>query len=851
MFRATMRNLLARKLRLALSGFAIVLGVAFVAGSFVFTDTLSKSFDGIVNGTTPDVGVEIKDASDPADPSGAGDIRSIPAAVADDLAAKVDGAARVDGNLTVGNVYVIDEDGKLVGGNGPPSFAVNFNDAPSITGRPVLSIDDGEAPHGPGEIMLDEFTADQAGYEIGDTVPLATLSNQEAGRLDATLTGIVSFGEGSLQGATLTVFDTQAMQQLFFDGDDVYTDIWLTADDGVSQEELRDEAAAVIPDDLEARTGDDLAEESQDDFEEAISFISIFLLVFAGIALVVGTFLIINTFSILVAQRSRELALLRALGASRRQVTRSVLLESFIIGLVGSTIGLLLGFGLPPALTALMRAIGIDLQLESLVFKPRTAILAYAVGIGVTMIAAYLPARRASRIAPVAALRDEIALPESSIRRRTIIGAIVVVLGAGFMALGLAGSGGTGASLVGLGILCVLLGVAALSPVVGRPVLQVLGRLFRPFGMVGRLATQNSLRNPRRTAATASALMIGLALVATMSVLGSSANASIDKMVRENLAADYVISNAIGAPFSPGIAEQAAQVDGVESVAAYRGMPVDVDDQEIFGGATDPAAFTQMIDATIVDGSLDDLSGSTVALDDGTAEDLGVSVGDTIDLEFPGSDQPVEVVATYDDNPAMGQYVVPFAVFDAAQIRPADSYVYILREDGASQTQVRSELEQIVEDVPTVSLKDQEEFADEFKANVNQLLFLIYALLGLAIVIAVLGIINTLALSVIERTREVGLLRAVGMSRRQLRRMVRLESIAIAVLGAVLGVVMGVVFGVTLQRAIADQGLDVLSVPYVNLGVFVVIAALVGVLAALLPARRAARLDVLRAITTE
>jgi len=322
-------------------------------------------------------------------------------------------------------------------------------------------------------------------------------------------------------------------------------------------------------------------------------------------------------------------------------------------------------------------------------------------------------------------------------------------------------------------------------------------------------------------------------------------------MVKENLAADYVISNAIGAPFSPGIAQQASQVDGVESVAAYRSSPVDVDNKQIWGGAVDPEAFNQMVDATVLDGSLDDLSGSTIALDSGTADDLGASVGDTIDMDFPGSTQSVRVVATYDDNPAMGQYVVSFSVFAAAKIRPADSYVYILRDPDASPTQVRSDLEEIVKDVPTVSLKDQEEFANEFKANVNQLLFLIYALLGLAIIIAVLGIINTLALSVIERTREVGLLRAVGMSRRQLRRMVRLESIAIAVLGAVLGVVMGVVFGVVLQRAIADQGLDVLSVPYVRLAVFVLIAAFVGVLAALLPARRAARLDVLRAITTE
>jgi putative ABC transport system permease protein len=850
MFRTTIRNLLARKLRLALSGFAIVLGVAFVAGSFVFTDTLSKSFDGIVKGTTPDAQVEVKDAPDPADPEGGlGDIRTIPASVVQQLESEVDGASRVDGNVTVGNIFVVDEDGKLVGGSGPPSFAVNWNDAPSITGRPALSVAEGEAPSGSGEVMLDEFTADQAGYEVGDTVPLVTFGKQP--RLDATLTGIAEFGEGSLQGATLIVFDTQTMQQLFFDGHDVYTDVWLTADDGVTQEELRDEAAGVIPDGLVAKTGDTVADEQEDSFGQLIGFISIFLLVFAAIALVVGTFLIINTFSILVAQRSRELALLRALGASRRQVTRSVLLESFIVGVVGSTVGLALGFVLAPSLAALMRAFGIGLELDGLVFEPRTAIVAYAVGVLVTMFAAYLPARRASRIAPVAALRDDIALPESSIHRRSVIGTVVVVLGAGLMLLGLAGEGGMGALLVGIGILCVLLGVAALSPVLGRPVLHVLGRIFKPYGMVGRLATQNSLRNPRRTAATASALMIGLALVATMSVLGASTNASIDKMVKENLAADYVISSAVFAPFSSGIAEQAREVDGVESVASYRQTGVDVDGEEIWGGATDPAAFTQMVDATVTEGSLDDLRGSTVAMDSETAEDLGVSVGDTVALEFPGSDQRVEVIATYDENPAMGQFVVPDAVFDAAQMRDADSYVYILQDDDTSSAQIRTDLEKLVENIPTVSLKDQSEFADEFKAEVNTLLYLIYALLGLAIVIAVLGIINTLALSVIERTREVGLLRAVGMSRRQLRRMVRLESIAIAVLGAVLGVVMGVVFGVFLQRALVDQGLDVLSVPYMSLGIFVLVAALVGVLAALLPARRAARLDVLRAITTE
>jgi len=848
MLRATLRSLLARKLRLAMSAFAIVLGVAFVAGTFVFTDTLGRAFEGIVKGGTGDVVIQIEGAGDPADPSGAADDRTIPAAVIEKLT-QAPGAARVDGNVTVGNVFVVGEDGNPIGGTGPPSFAVNYNDAPAITGEAALQIVAGEPPDAPGEVVVDATTAERAGYDVGETVPLLTVSEEP--RLEAELVGIAEFGAGSLAGASLSVFDTAAMHDMFFDGRDVYTDAWVTAEDGVTQGELREQVAALLPNGVTARTGDEVADEAQNEIGEALRFVNTFLLVFAFVALVVGSFLIINTFSILVAQRSRELALLRALGASRRQVTRSVLLEAVVVGFLGSTLGLVLGFLLALGLKALYGLFGLDLSGTGLAFVPRTALVAYAVGMVVTLVAAYLPARRASRIAPVAALRDDVALPEQSIRRRSLIGAALALLGAGLMLAGLVGEGGRGAALVGGGVLAVLIGVALLSPVLGRPVLYGVGRLYRPLGTVGLLATQNALRNPRRTAATASALMIGLALVATMSVLGASTNASIDATVDESLVADYVVSNAIGAPFSPYVAEDIEEVEGVEAVAPFRFTSARIEDHGAYIAATDPDSFRRVFDLAMGEGSLEDLQGSSIALTTVTADDLGVGVGDSLSVEFPSGPQDLTVVATYERNPAIVDYLVPIGVFDAAQLKPADSYVYVLREPGASPSAVYDAINQVIAELPTVTLKDQEQFKAEQREDVNRVLYLIYALLGLAVVIAVLGIVNTLALSVIERTREVGLLRAVGMSRRQLRRMVRLESIAIAVLGAVLGVLMGIAFGVVLQQAIADQGIKVLSVPLGRLLLFVLLAAVVGVLAAVLPARRAARLDVLRAITTE
>ena len=671
--------------------------------------------------------------------------------------------------------------------------------------------------------------------------------------LSAEVVGLVEFGDGSLAGATLALFDARSMQELFFDGRDAYSGISLNAAEGVSQTELRDAVAPLLQGDVKARTGDAVVEAGEEGLEEILGFLNTFLLVFAAVAMVVGTYLIINTFSILVAQRSRELALLRAMGASRRQVNRSVLAEAFVVGLIGATLGLAVGYLLALGLRALFGIFGLDLSDADFPIAARTIAVSYGVGVIVTMIAAYLPARRASRIPPVAAMRDEVALPETSLRRRLIVGVVMVVAGVGLMIGGFAGEGSTGLLLIGLGMLSILVGVSLMSPVIGRPLVEGLGAAYRRvFGMVGGLAGQNALRNPRRTAATASALMIGLTLVALMSILGQSASASTDEAVESTLTSQFIVSNVIGSPFSTTVAEQIREVDGIETVAQFRQAFPEVGGSVAAVGSADPEDLTAALDLPMAAGLLSQLKPGTVFVNQAAAEGQGYAIGDTVKMKLQGATVPLKVAGVFPAGAALpADYLVTHDTFRKGGLTPLDSLLFIVKEDSASTAQIRTAVDEITKDLPTVTLKDPSEFAEEQKEQIALFLNMIYALLGLAVVIAVLGIVNTLALSVIERTREIGLLRAVGLSRRQLRRMIRLESVIVAVLGAVLGVVMGVAFGIALQRAIADQGVEVLSIPWIQLAVFVVLAALVGVLAAVLPARRAARLDVLKAISTQ
>lgn len=849
MFKVTWRNLVARKLRLALSGFAIVLGVAFVAGSFIFTDALGGAFDGIVSGTTADVEV-LPEGAGQADAFGT-DARTMPASLVTELS-QLPEAEKVVGTDQVQGVFVLSKDGKLIGGNGPPGLAFNYNEMTAITGERILTLAEGELPSTRTEVALDLDAADKAGYDIGDEVTLVTPGDPPT--MTAELTGLVKFGsEGGLVGATVTIFDDQAIKDLFFEGRDVYTNISLTAAQGVSQAELRDAAAELVPEGLEVVTGDEFAEEQQAIIGEILGFINTFLLVFAAVALVVGTFLIINTFSILVAQRTRELALLRAMGASKRQVNRSVLAEALVVSLVGSTVGLGLGYLLAMGLKALFGVIGLDLGAAEMPIELRTVLAAYAVGVIVTLIAAYLPARRASRISPVQAMRDDVALPEASLRWRFIIGVVLVVGGVALMVGGFAGSGGRGLLLIGIGMLAILIGVALMAPVLGRPIIHGLGWAYRGiFGTVGNLATENTLRNPRRTAATSSALMIGLTLVALMSILGQSAKVSTDQAIEESLTAELIVSNATGQFFSTAYADQIRELDGVAAVTTFRQATAKLGDSQVYLQAVDPRSLGAAVQLPVDSGSLQSFDDQSVLVSSTRAKSSGIAVGDSVKLTFPAGPEAFTVAGVYPVGGAIaGDFLLSLEGLERAGIKPEDSLLFISKEPDASEAAVRSQIEIVLVDNPTVTLKNQKEFADEQRGLINTVLYIIYALLGLAIIIAILGITNTLALSVIERTREVGLLRAVGVSRSQLRTMVRLESIAISVLGALLGVVMGIAFGIALQRAIADQGIDVLSIPWLLLAFFVLLAGLVGVLAAVLPARRAARLNVLEAITTE
>ncbi len=604
MWRVTWRNLFARKLRLLLSAFAIVLGVAFVAGSLIFTNAMGGAFDDIIEGSTADVEVAYKGAND--FDSGQ-DNRTFPASVVSDLEALPEvGSAHPQNTLADG---LRDRQGRQGDRRQRPAGPGHEPHRRRVAHRASRSSASSAAayPTGPDQIALDVDTAEKGDFEVGDTVELATPGRPPV--MKTTLTGLVEFGSGGLNGATLTIFDTSFMQQRFFGGRDVFTTVSLNAATGVSQKELAKAAQQVLPKGVIARTGDAYVKDNKANLDKILGFLQTFLLVFAAIALFVGIFLIINTFSILVAQRSRELALLRAMGASRRQVNRSVLFEAVAVGLVGSTVGLGLGYLLALGLRWLFGQFGLDLSRAAFPMTWPAVVWSYVIGVGVTAVAAILPARRASRIPPIAALRDDVAMPESTVRRRVLIGTVLVLLGAGSMAAGLAGDGNWGLIGLGGGILLIFVGVALMSAFLGQPVLHLFGAVFsRTFGTVGRLATQNALRNPRRTGATASALMIGLALMSMVSIFGASASASTDAAIGKALTSQFIVSNVVGQPFSTDVAEKVRRLDGVAGVTELRSAY-----PKLKGGGSawtigiDPKAFGIAFSVPAVEGSFADL----------------------------------------------------------------------------------------------------------------------------------------------------------------------------------------------------------------------------------------------------
>lgn len=843
MFRVALKSLLDRKLRLLLSTSAIILGVGFVAGSLVFTDMLESGFDKIFSRAVGDVVVR--------DKAGVGEFgtttdKTVPASLVADLAA-LPGVARADGNVSNQSTFVIGRDGKAIGGQGAPGLGLNWNDAPGQGGQPVVTVVDGRPPERAGEVALDTRTAERAGYDVGDQLKLVTSSSTED-QLEATLVGTFEFADGgTLAGASLTAFDTKTAQQLFLGGRDEFNDIWVSAEPGVSQDQLRDTVAAALPAGDVAVTGEQEAADNAEGLGQALSFIRTFLLVFAAISLFVGAFLIVNTFAMLLAQRSRELALLRALGASTRQVFASVVAEAVVVGLIGSTLGLAFGLLLAKGLQALFGLVGLDLAGQSLVVSPATIVASYVIGILVTVLAAVMPAWRTRRIAPVQALGDTVALPESSLLRRFVGGLVLLAGGVALMALGLLGDVPRAGWTTLAGAVAVLLGAAIASPVLGRPLLDGVRRLFSAgFGTVGQLAGENTRRNPRRTASTASALMIGLALAGAVAILATSGKATTATVIEDTFAGDFVIGNVSNQPFSSAVADRVAAVDGVTQVMRQRFGIGSIDGDFAVLGGLDPAGLGPVVKVDVVEGDLADLGPGSVVIDSSFADSHHLHVGDPVTYTLAQGEEDLEVAAVIEPAPLLALPATTLDGLARLGFPQEDATVFV-----AGPTASVDDLEAAVGDNPFVTVNDRAGLVQQQNDQADQGLLMIYGLLALALIIAVLGIVNTLALSIIERTREIGLLRAVGMTRGQLRRLVTLESVAMSLLGTAMGLVLALFFGVAVWRAFRDDGLTELAIPVLQLSLFAVAAVVVGVLAALFPARRAAKLDVLDAIATE
>jgi putative ABC transport system permease protein len=612
----------------------------------------------------------------------------------------------------------------------------------------------------------------------------------------------------------------------------------------------------VVPDGTEVLTGQEITEESQSDLKENLSFFNTFILVFAVVALLVGSFIIFNTFSITVAQRTRENALLRAIGASDRQVLGSVLGEAVIIAVLASIIGLGAGIGVAALLKALLAGFGFELPGSGVVLTAQTVIISIVVGVVITLVAALSPARKAGRVPPVAAMRD-VAVGSTGYGSKLRIAVGVVMLGLGVASLlgGLFGGGGSALALVGLGVLLVFFGVSVLGRTVALPLSRAIGALLpRLRGITGNLARENAMRNPKRTAATASALMIGVALIGFISILAASTRTSINASIDKAFTSDFVVNPGtfgIGG-LDPQLAERVNDLPEVEAASGVRFGAVEIDGstEEVLG--VDPASTFELVDVERLQGSPDDLGRDAIAVFEDVADEDGLAIGDTVQVNFKDTGvQPLRVVMIYGEDEPAGDYLIGRAAYEANFAEQFDTFVFVRKAADVEAGQALAAVQRVADDFPGAEVQDRTGFKEDLTEPVNQILGLVYALLALAVVIALLGIGNTLALSILERTREVGLLRSVGMTRSQLRSTIRWESVIIALQGTLLGILIGIFFGWALVRALRDEGIDQFTVPFGTLLIVIVLAALAGVVAAVLPARRAAKLDVLRAIVAE
>lgn len=842
MRRVSLRNLRAHKVRLFLTVFSIVLGTSFVAGSIVFTTTISKAFNNIFDNVAAGVAVEIT----PQNSQSPG----VPQTVVDDLTARRSqlGIDKIVTNYT-GLVTIAGADGKALQTGGAPSIGSAFVPADEAISPDVAKFVAGGAPNAPDEIALNSTAADKAGLKVGSTTKVV-LGQGSTAPMTVKVVGLLN-SPGDTSGFVDVQFERAAARQLFSDGTHVAT-VDLSAAAGVTPTQLQERVQKILPaETYKVRTGDQVRQDEKDRVNQFLTIFTGILLAFAAIGLIVGTFIIYNTFSMIVAQRNRELALLRAVGASQRQVSRSVIFEAFILGVLGGVIGLGIGIVLAAVLKVVANASS-GLPAAPLQVTVWAVLAALFVGVVVTVVSAWVPAVRASRVPPVEAMRSSVTEGSTSLVKRTVAGAVLGVAGLVAIVGGAMGVGLGPAVVVGIGAAALIAAVVLAGPALSRPVVGALGTVIgAPFGKIGRLARTNAIRNPRRTSATAFALTLGLMLVAVIGTLGTSFKGTVDQAVDNGLRAEFIIAGTNNLPMPSAVYDAVAKADGVGTAMSFGVVRAEVGNDTVTGYGAVGGQPADVAVLTMKDGASDRLPANGMIVSERTSDDRGWHRGDVITFTGPtGESVKVTVSGVYVDNDALQPWIVGQDVYNELIPAPAraSATIFVTPKPGVSQSALRDSLDDATKSFLTVQVQDRDQFKSSASSQIDQMLAILYAMLGLALVIAVLGIINTLALSVVERTREIGMLRAIGMLRSQVRRSIYLESVLIAIFGAILGVVLGTVIGWALVRTLAKWGLGAPVLPW-NLIILTLIAsAVVGVLAALWPAVRAARTRPLEAI---
>jgi putative ABC transport system permease protein len=829
------------KRRLFGTAFAVVLGVAFLTATLVLGASTRSGITELF--TDGNAGTDVVVRSATRFPSDSGDLAAPLDAGVVDAVRTVPGVTAAQPDVE-GVATILGTDGRPVGGNGPPTIGGNWIDDPTVSAWRIVQ---GHAPTAAGEVVIDQRTADDGHLTVGSATTVLAPDP-----VPVTVVGVMALGDhDSLGGVNFTAFTTDQAAELFAGGAGHVTSV-LVVGDGRPEEQLAEAIRPVLPAGVESLTGDQLVAEQTHDVEaDFVDFLETFMLVFAGIALLAATFSIYNTFSILVAQRSREHALLRAVGASRKQVLGTTVLEALLVGSVASLAGVAGGFGLVSLLRTLMSGSDFELPQGHVAITHPRVVVALVTGVVVTLLASLSPAVKASRVPPIAAMRD-VALDRSGGSRiRFLLGLVLAGGGAALTVTAVQGSGGIG--VAGLGALTILAGLVALGPVVARPAAAVIGTPMALRGLSGRLARRNAMRSPRRTAGAASSLLVGVGVVTLFTGFAASIKASMSDTLDRSYRGDLVVEprSFSGAQLSPAVAGRVAQVPGVDATAALGEGTARIDGHEEDLLVVDPTAYQRLVDLDTRAGAFAD--GATgLAVSKKLADDRHWTVGDVVPVTYPdGAQQDLPVAMVYGDRTITGDVMIPTALWAPHVTQRSDMVVLIDAAPGTDLTTLKGSLAQLTQPYGEPKLQDRQEFLDDQAAQIDQSLGIVYALLAMAIIIAVLSIANTISLSIHERTRELGLLRAVGQQRRQLRSMVRGEAVIVSLFGTIGGIGIGTFLSWALVRVVADsEGFGTWKVPTAQFAVILGLGALAGVLAAARPARRAAKLPVLTAVAS-